>query len=831
MKIKKLLLSFVLMMSMLFVVSCKDSDDNSNNPAETPSPITKVDPTVSVGVENRDYLVGESLNNIELVLSSGGTDGSVEWVNKELVLAQGQNTCDWIFTPTDTEQYKTKTGTVTINGLLKPQVVASVVEGQTVYIDAIYETISLQATATYEGEVVEGQIVWKAPNKVFKSGTNECEWQFIPTQRTKYAIVNSKNDNKIVLDATAEQTPTAIKVSCTKNQYLAFDRIEKKDLTICLVHNKGKVVEIEDKSDIEVSYLNGESLRRGDTSVTISYREFSTTLDGLNVDYQPLNVPTFDPVEYRGSEWILSIPQNPELYTFTPLKKTNADKYDLIVTLVDSENYKWANGDIGSTTVVCEILKADLIESEVDFNGEYDGLNHSASATNNIGSAVYYSDTTFDENNDGVVDRDKIEQADTVPINKINAGNHVIHYYMVGDENHNHKFGTLAVNISKQTPNISLEYCYTLKTGNVVNYPESYVSVVDKQGNSVELGELRMTYYSTYSDDGNAGNDVLTSTKDGVEAEDGTAPKNDRTSEYFVVVRYAGSENYNSIEKSTVLFIEGSDLEFYAKAGQDKFAFKYDENGFYGAERTINSVPVSITGSNSECNAYLGFEEYEDNGLKLVRFDAKFGEGDEGIKSGRLVFASGKYQLLSSDGTLYPFSYDSTDKEITINDGDVINEVTLIKWEIPRYLKTFTVQTVDDNDLSDENTSKFTEISFYNHYGTIRFSAKVNLIYTDGVVSSGGYEEWAGVAEVGFVNPDGQHLSYGLNCYIINKGTLDCSGYDKQTDAFSVSWYYISNGTNEPSAVTIYGQPQGSSLLSGFPYSELIGKTFAEKTA
>ena len=824
MKFKKLLLSFVLMMSVIFAAACKDNGDLA---PEDPPPATMSDPTVSVSVESRDYLVGECLEDIELLVANGSTKGTISWDDEDYILTQGQNTCNWSFTPEDAESYNSKTGSITINALVKPDVVASVVDGQTVYIDARYSSIELEATATFGGSTVEGQIMWKTPLETFKEDVqNECVWQFIPTDRTTYAIV----EGKIYLEATAAQVQTGIQVfDNSKTEYIAYDEIDKSTLTICRVYNQGKAEEITDVHNIGIIYNDPEKkLQVQDTSVTISYEGYTTVLEGLTVNFKEIAVPVFNEnVVYSGNEKTLTLAANADSihYTYTPVTAINADTYDLTVTLKDPANTKWANGDEETTTVVCEILKAELEEYKIHCAQEYDGEEHYAEVSNNIESKVYYSDVELNSENYVLDGQEEF-------VKKTNAGEYVIYYYMEGDTNHNGKAGTLSINISKQTPTINLEYCYTLATGNVVNYPTDYVSVVDKQSNTLNASGVQMTYYTTYTDDSNASNDEKTTIDDGATGV-GSAPKNANTKEYYVVVRFAGDNNYNAVESYTILFIDGSNLGLYAKNGEDKFAFKYEANGFYGASRTINEVPVSISGSNAECNAYLEFEELavDANGLRIVKFDSKFDAGVESIKTGRLVYVSGQYQLLSTDGKLYPFNYDKTNQEIKVNDG-VINEVTLIKWELPKYLKTFTVQTVSDSDYNAEkNTSKFTEITFYNDYGTIRFSAKVNTVYIGGSGDVGGYKEWSGVAEVDFVNPDGQHLSYGLSCYIINNDSLESTGYEKLKDGFNVSWYYYLNTSHEPKEVILYGQPQGSSLLGSMPYSSLVGLTFAEKKA
>ncbi|MBR3885412.1 MAG: hypothetical protein IKJ33_02980 [Clostridia bacterium] len=825
MKIKKLFLCFVLMMSMLCGVACKDKSDpetpsEPSTPAPGPAPVVKVDPTVNVSVADRLYVIGESLSTITPVLASGSTSGTVVWVDDDYILVEGENTCEWSFTPTDTESYNSKTGSLVIDAvkLETPEVVVNVVEGQTIYIDARYETVLIEATATFGGQAVEGQVVWVSPNETLDEGVNVCEWKFIPTQNRVYAEVRGT----VEVTATEAQTPVAISVEeRVKGTYVATDTIDKNNLLVCLVYDGGKVEEITNVLGIDVIYNEGESLQRGDTSVTVSYGAFSTQLTGLEVGYKAIARPVFnDVVVYSGFDRILTLStdENSHLYTFSPISETNVGRYPIVVTLDDPDNYIWDNGDEITTTVWCEILKAELIEEETNCDEEFDGAEHFAFVENQTDNDIYYAETELDETNYGSASKE--------PIKKVNAGTYTIYYYMEGDENYNGKAGSLTIEISKQTPTMSLEYCYTIATGNVVNYPTSYVSIVDKQSNEVELSGLEFVYYTNYTNDANPENDVKTTTANGATTIGG-APKNDKTTEYYVVVKYAGSTNYNAVEAVAPLFIEGSNLELYAKSGEDKFAFKFDENGFYAASKELNGYTVSVTGSNAECENYVEFAELAVNadGLKIVEFYARFGDKETGLFNGRLVFAGGQYMLLDTNGNVYPFEYDSTNKEIDMAEGR-INAVTLVKWEIPKYLKTFSAQTVADEKFNDEkNTNKNTEITFFNDYGTIRFIAKVNLPYSSPITGElGGYQEWEGVAEIEkkFVFPDGQPVHYGLNCYLVKDGVKLSSGFEV---IWPVPLPITSNDTDhEPAQITIYASI--GTLLSSAPESALVGQKF-----
>ena len=134
MKIKRILFSFVLVFAVLFSVACKDK-----NPDES----SKADPVVIPKIEEGVFLVGDSLKDIEILLGEGSTSGTISWVNENYTLVDGLNNCAWKFVPNDKSSFNEKTGSSQINArrLEVPQVSASIVEGQTIYIDAICDRV------------------------------------------------------------------------------------------------------------------------------------------------------------------------------------------------------------------------------------------------------------------------------------------------------------------------------------------------------------------------------------------------------------------------------------------------------------------------------------------------------------------------------------------------------------------------------------------------------------------------------------------------------------------------------------------------------------------
>lgn len=815
MKLKKWFLCLVLMISCVCMVSCKNKGGDDGNTGG--GGVTKQDPLISVTISKDTRYVGDKLKYIDLLTIGNCTDGSLEWENPEYELVLGENSCKWLFTPTDTNTYNSKSGFLTITAereLITPEVNdVKIKEQSSIYIDAPYSTVELECVSN-----VEGTITWREPNKVLVAGENVCTWVFTPTENETY----SKVYGEITLNATQEQYLASISVkSNTKSSgYRAFDEFDCSGLTLNLIYNAGKIVPVTNIQDeCSVGYLTGDCLHKGDTKVDVSYRGKTCEVTIDEVDYKLVGLPVFaDVVVYDGTERELKV-ENSNYYSFTSLMKIDAGEYDLVVTLTDTANCKWANGDAETTIVKCQIQKAELSVSKNEFVGEYDGLEHSSTIESEIISAVYYSKTPLSAEN--------YLQGSTSPLTFVDAGEHTSYFYAIGDDNHNNLAGQLSVEITKQTPTLELQNCYTLSTGKAVEYPNEFAKVLSKQGVVIPTGTLKLTYYTVYSDDGDDTNDVLTTSACGA-SKNGGAPVNESTNEYYVVVQYVGdNKNFDGTKGFTTLYIDETNNGFYDVTGENAFAFKDDA---FETSRTANDIVYSISGSYQECEKYLEFNvlPINKNGLIEIEFVSKFDAGNDSVKKGKLIYNNG-YQLLNEDGEIFDIEINDDISVLSVTiDQDVID---FKKWVIPKYLKTYTAKTVSDDVYNNEdydqslNTSQNTEIVIFNDYGTIRFFAKVNVhVPASSAVTGtiGGYVEWSGVVEVRIANTDDNLLCYILTCYLINEDSLESEGYDKTTKSFSLKWALAKNPSTEPITAELY---TGDSSLLNAPF-DVIKTTY-----
>lgn len=741
MRIKKLFISLMLIVSCLCITACKDKSSSPENGGETTSPKESV---VEVNVGVGPWYEGDTLESVSISLAGGSTAGTIAWKNQDYVLQLGENSCSWVFTPTDSAAYKTKEGTKTITAvkkLLQPTVSdVKIKDGTTIYLDSKLELIRdcLECTATYDGKAIEGTISWKNRDFDLENETNQCEWTFTPAESSVYAVV----DGTIEVKTNATQTFERAELkNAVTSGYKAFDKFDSTGLSINLIYNAGKVEEVALTADNctftypEYKEESSDCFHKGDSWIKADYTDsskgitlYEITIEIETVDYYRVAAPEHKQIlTYDGSAKTFSLmssiskEQNYYSYDTTAAKGTNAGDYLVDVTIKTEyqDNCRWVDTENLTIQVSCKINKAKLEPTISNYNGVYDGENHTASVSCSNVVAIYYG-----------ADNEDFSAKITTPIEFKNAGTHKSYYLAVGDDNHEDATGELVVEISKQTPKMTLKDAYSIKTNNVINYPLSYISVEDAAGNSLAItGKIERVYYKTYSETGEI-LPVKTSSSEGAET-NGGAPSVARSSAYTVVVRYVGDdENFAETQEVTTLFIDEDNNGFYGD-----FVF-VDEAEFvdkqFNANGQISNVKIPI--STKECGNYLEFNKCDINaeGLieVLVTYKLDYGVGEK--NAGRLFNKNGEYYLELKDGKQYKITLAKETGVVTLSYSDTL---TLYKWIIPNYLGTYTAKTVSDDVWNSEgydntkNSSQNTEIEIYNDFGTLKFIIRGNVKY------------------------------------------------------------------------------------------------------
>lgn len=771
MKIKRLFLSVIMLISCLCFVSCGKKGDGDN--LDMPSVGNdKQESTVSVDIDRRlTRYAGDELKKIELFLIGEHTDGEVAWVDEDYVLVVGDNTCSWVFTPSDTSKYKSKTGSLTITAernLAEPEVSeVEIVFNQTVYDNAINEiykdaklsTVGLRCSSNVpEGYTIE----WLNPNETFSTDVTSYNWLFKPNNSNF-----KEKTGTITINSSRMKNQELFKIEVDSNTkasgYKAFDSFDCSGLTIKECYNAGKVIPVSNIADsCTVTYQTDECLHQGDTEVSITYKNKSCTAKIEAVGYYIIPKPSqIDELVYDGSKKELRV-QSSSYYSVTQRSEIEAGSYD--VTLTIDENYqndcRWSeDSESFTTTVECKILKADLYVMANGYDGSYDGEMHYLTLSGNGIEKGYYSITELNESN-----YQDTSIASETPIGFKDSGTHKVYYFAIGDKNHNNLASYGLIKINPIIPTMTLRPCYSLYTGSSVNYPSNNVVVTGTDNTILANGTLGIEYYSHY---------------DGMNLSGKLSGAPTNVGNVYVLVKYAGDgENYGEVQGVTNLYIDNVNNGLYAQTGESKFAFKDDSY-------TVTSGNYSISGSKQECDSYVEFNALPKvNGIIEVEFSCKFLEGNENIKNGKLIYDDG-YVLLCEDGSTYDIDLNEDKDELVVGTDIILN-----KWVLPDYLGTYTAQTVEDEDYNEEknNGTKNTEIEIYNDHGTIRFIARVNLKYSENTspnLTAGGYAEWQGVVECGFVNAEAGDFSYALYLYVTD---LDDGYRGSETKYFKLIW-------------------------------------------
>ena len=767
MKKKRILLSLFLILSIFCFAACKKDPDTTTPPAtpppvETPiEPTGPVDPTLNVGISGGKHYVGDLLSSVGIFLTAGDSAGAIAWDNPSYVLVLGENLCSWTFTPDDANAFNTKSGTKTIvavNRAAVPEIEVSVNEG------TFYEGEKLSAvTLSYTPNSIEGTLAWTNPNTELVVGTHEYEWTFTPDDTDAYEVVTGTAE--VVVSA---QYLTSIEIKTNPTQmtgYEAFETLDQTGLTLELIYNKGKTETI--TSGWEISYSTGETLVAGNNLVTITYQEKTCTLEVNDVAKIEVLEPTFKTKTYTGEPLPVEIETNASiLYSYnTDLTFTNANMSGHLVdvSLVDPANYEWeteANKSKTTIQVPFIINKVALVVTENNYNQPYDGEEHAATVEAEGAETIYYATTVLNKENYSSV-------GSTAEIKYKNViADVVIYYYIVGDVNHFDASGSLTLNITKQQARFASNYCYAVETGDVIEYPEEYIQLVNDNGDEVELQTSpTITYYADYV------NKIKTTAFDHGSMVSGGAPAYAcEGTPYAVLIEYS-DDNYNA---STVvyLYIEYQDNMFYSSGSEAEFAFKYK--------------PVEY-GSIELCAYYAEFKPQENATLGITEIvcNFKMGSGTENNKTGVIIYKDGGYMLVDSEGNTTAVVINEGESTITIANGNILLE----KWVIPDYLGTYSGQTIRDDDVPEdggEYANKFTSIRLYNDYGTIRFELNYNLVELSLTFTGptyGGSGSVKGVVEYKDIVFSGgaKHM---LSCYYTN------SEYKNSNDVyFNIYWY------------------------------------------
>jgi hypothetical protein len=608
----------------------------------------------------------------------------------------------------------------------EPTVAVSLVEGN-YYAENKLETVNIELSE----ESTEGTLVWVQENQLLELGEHEYEWKFIPKDASKYL----EKTGKIVVNALYQYVVSiSVKNQPTKvSGYQAYDTLDTTGLVIETTYDTGSVNEI--TSGYEIVYgadNNLSSMRTGDTSVTVKFREQVATIGIDEVEICKVETPEIlGTYTYNGNEQTANVEES-VLYTKRDDTATNAGEHDVYFSLTDTNNCVWKEtNSVEDLSVKFVILKAEQNVTEQNYVGNYDGDGHSATAVSAGASSIYYSTEPLT--------KDNYSEGNTIAIrvSEITSGT-TIYYYAVGNDNFNDKAGSLSIVINKAVADVELENAFIYQSQNVAALDEDFVTVFGVNSVQVEFsGKISFTYYTSYESD--SVNQKTTPANSG-SAGQGTAPKNAGT--YYVVATFAGNETYAKSSSEVATLVVGNEPDgFYAKNSEDEFEWIVSGLGHatFSAKEISTSVKVFSVESTLFGNGYISVED-------------------------------GEYVLNSSNGKTYIVEISAEKDSVTVTEiGNDSNVITLSKFENPEFAGTYTRNTAND----EANPSVLT---IYTENGTIRFTFK--YVYVDGGTTKEATR--TGTVSVGDTTDEGISLainvvssssqtSYGVDYDIANK--------------------------------------------------------------
>lgn len=213
-----------------------------------------------------------------------------------------------------------------------------------------YEGHALPEITLGEGST-EGVIVWEDAEAKLIAGLNSYTWVFTSSDPN---YKNATGSVEITAEEVVFSNIVVEKNESFKSDYVYGDVFFKDGITVKAVYNDGS------GTLLSADEYTVSDLVAGMTSVQVTYtaESASATVEGITVDKKTLEAPVVEgQFVYSGLEQSAGIESTSEYTVSGDVQATNADKYEITLTLTDSDNYKWANAEGASTVVEWTIEK------------------------------------------------------------------------------------------------------------------------------------------------------------------------------------------------------------------------------------------------------------------------------------------------------------------------------------------------------------------------------------------------------------------------------------------------------------------------------------------
>ena len=349
------------------------------DPFETVFTVTQAEPVVNPVVDDVILQAGYMLGNVGISLAEGSTAGVIVWDKPETLLVKGDNEVTWTFTPEDTVNYTTPSGTVTLT-------VGDDVLDELVLVSGPDKT-DYVAFEEFDGTGMLLKAVFNGGLKDQTFGVDKCRVVIendvdgkMSAATTKVTVYYGEKFVEIEVNV-SKITVTEPVLEVTELEYnaqiqtLPFEvgadekYYVKGGNTATDVGNYNLEIELSDKVNYVWSSGSSENLTIGWKITPVSLGVEIDVPEDLVYDGYGKEA-TFRLVQgtlYGGAQLTIVYEQNGKVIDGLPV---NAGEYDVVVKLPDVKNYRFASSYTADMTIAKKVV---TIKTNGDREKYYDG--------------------------------------------------------------------------------------------------------------------------------------------------------------------------------------------------------------------------------------------------------------------------------------------------------------------------------------------------------------------------------------------------------------------------------------------------------------------------
>lgn len=347
--------------------------------AEVTFTVTQATPVAEPDVDDVILQEGYKLGNVGISVKEGGTAGVIVWDEPETLLVKGDNEVTWTFTPEDTVNYTTLSGTVTLT-------VGDDVLDELVLVSGPDKT-DYVAFEEFDGTGMLLKAVFNGGLKDQTFGVDKCRVVIendvdgkMSAATTKVTVYYGEKFVEIEVNV-SKITVTEPVLEVTELEYnaqiqtLPFEvgadekYYVKGGNTATDVGNYNLEIELSDKVNYVWSSGSSENLTIGWKITPVSLGVEIDVPEDLVYDGYGKEA-TFRLVQgtlYGGAQLTIVYEQNGKVIDGLPV---NAGEYDVVVKLPDANNYRFASSNTAVMTIAKKVV---TIKTNGDREKYYDG--------------------------------------------------------------------------------------------------------------------------------------------------------------------------------------------------------------------------------------------------------------------------------------------------------------------------------------------------------------------------------------------------------------------------------------------------------------------------